>query len=92
MTRSLLILPERFGVFPLMIGEGATVDHRFKPDEWENLTPAQRARRCRLMAEDARALASGASSDLRLHYIKIAGQWLQLAIEIENVAIETRPH
>ena len=67
------------------------MEHRFM-DEWKNLTPAQKARSCRRMAEEPRALATGASSDLRLHYIKIAEQWLQLAIEIESVAAQTRSH
>jgi hypothetical protein len=60
-------------------------------EEWNNLTPAKRARRCRLMAQEARSLATRASPDLRLHYIQIAEEWLQLAIEIEFVALERRP-
>jgi hypothetical protein len=32
------------------------------------------------------------SSDLRLHDIKIAEQWLQFAIKIESVAAQTRSH
>jgi hypothetical protein len=71
--------------------DGGLVEDRLK-EEWNSLTPAKRARRCRLMAQEARALATGASPDLRLHYIQIAEEWLQLAIEIEFVAIETRPH
>ena len=42
------------------------MEYQFKSDEWKNLSPAQKARRCHLMAEEAEALAEGASPDLRV--------------------------
>jgi hypothetical protein len=60
------------------------MEFRFKSEEWEDLTPAQRARRCHLMAEEAEALAAGASPDLRLSYLRIAEEWMKLADDIER--------
>jgi hypothetical protein len=68
------------------------VEYRFKAEEWKNLTPQQRARRCRLMAEEAQALAKGASPKLRLSYAKIAEDWLKLADDIERAGIQPRPN
>ena len=65
------------------------MDYRFKADEWRDLTPAQRARRCRLMAEEAQDLAKGAPPTVAEAYLRIAGEWLALAMEIEQ-AIEPR--
>jgi hypothetical protein len=60
------------------------MDYRFKADEWKELTPAQRARRCRLMAEEAQELAKGAPPNIAESYLRIAGEWLTLAMEIEQ--------
>ena len=60
------------------------MDYRFKADEWRDLTPAQRARRCRLMAEEAQDLAKGAPPTVAEAYLRIAGEWLALAMEIEQ--------
>jgi hypothetical protein len=60
------------------------MEYRFKAEEWKSLTPQQRASRCRLMAEEARALAEGAASDVKPFYLKIADDWMQLADEIER--------
>src|SRR5688572_19525254 len=60
------------------------MEHRFKSDEWKTLTPEQRVRRCHLMAEQAQALATGASADLRLSYTCIAEEWMKLAGDIEG--------
>ena len=60
------------------------MEYRFKAEEWNGLTPQQRASRCRLMAGEARALADGAAADLKLSYLKIADDWMQLADEIER--------
>jgi hypothetical protein len=65
------------------------MDYRLKVDEWQNLTPAERVRRCRLMAEEVQALATAASSDMRHHYMKVAEQLLQLAIAIAREAART---
>jgi hypothetical protein len=62
------------------------MEYRFKSDEWKDLTSEQRVRRCTLMAEEAQALASGASDDLRLSYLRIAEEWMKLAADIERAA------
>jgi hypothetical protein len=60
------------------------MEHRFKSDEWKDLAPEQRIRRCSLMAEQAQALAAGASEDLKSSYMHIADEWLRLAGDIER--------
>ena len=60
------------------------MEYRFKAEEWKSLTPQQRASRCRLMAEEARTLAEGAAPDVKLFYLKIADDWIQLADEVER--------
>ena len=62
------------------------MDYRFRSDEWRDLTPEQRARRCRFMAREAQALAKGASPNLAVAYKKIAEDWVSLADEIERTA------
>jgi hypothetical protein len=62
------------------------MDYRFKADEWQSLTPGQRAQRCRLMAEEAQELAKGAPPSVAEAYLRIAGEWLTLAREIEQAA------
>src|SRR4030095_304615 len=42
---------------------GGDVDYRFKADQWVRLTPEQRAARCRLLAGEAKKLATNASPD-----------------------------
>lgn len=60
------------------------MEYRFKSDEWKNLAPEQRVRRCHLMAEEAQTLAAGASADLGLSYMRIAEEWMKLADDIER--------
>ena len=60
------------------------MEHRFKSDEWKNLTSEQRVRRCALMAEEVQALAAGAPEDLSLSYRRIAEEWTKLAGDIER--------
>ena len=60
------------------------MDYRFKADEWQSLTPGQRAHQCRLMAEEAQELAKGAPPNVAEAYLRIAGEWLTLAKEIEQ--------
>jgi hypothetical protein len=62
------------------------MDYRFKADEWKDLTPGERARRCRFMAREAQALANAASPDLARAYKKIVDDWQKLADEIERAA------
>jgi hypothetical protein len=60
------------------------VDYRFKSDEWERLTPAERIYRCRVMAEEARQLSNNASPDFKQVYLDLADQWSKLASKMEN--------
>jgi hypothetical protein len=58
------------------------MDRRFAADEWEGLTIAERIRRCTILAEEAQKLAETASASMRVHYLKFAEQWLELAHEM----------
>jgi hypothetical protein len=60
------------------------MEYRFKAEVWANLTPAERVRRCRLMATEAQALAENASPNLTTRYLQIADGWLSLANDIEQ--------
>ena len=60
------------------------MEYRFSAEEWKGLTQQQRASRCRLMAGEARALASEAAPDAELSYLKIADDWMRLADAIER--------
>ena len=63
------------------------MEYRFKAEEWKDLTPAQRAHRCRLMAEEAQAMAKGAHSEVAASYLRIANDWLKLADDIERAGV-----
>ena len=58
------------------------MDYQFKVDEWKPLTRDEKARRCRLMAKEARDLAPGADPGPAGAYL-IAEDWLKVAGEIE---------
>ena len=62
------------------------MEYRFKTEEWKDLSPSQRSRRCQLMAEEALALAEGASPGMKLSYTRIAEEWIRLADDIEQTA------
>ena len=64
------------------------MEYRFRADEWQSLSADNRARRCRLLAEEARVLASGAPQHLAPSYLRIAEDWTALAIEIEEASTE----
>jgi hypothetical protein len=59
------------------------MEYRFKAEEWAQLSPTERARRCKLMAEEARLLADNAPLPMKEGYLMLAKNWLQLASEIE---------
>jgi hypothetical protein len=59
------------------------MDSRFRADEWQLLTRAERIRRCQFMAQEAQELASQASDRLKPAYLELAVHWLTLAQEIE---------
>jgi hypothetical protein len=62
------------------------MEYRFRAEEWQSLSAENRAKRCRLLAEEARVLASGAPQHLAPSYLRIADDWTALAIEIEQAA------
>jgi hypothetical protein len=64
------------------------MEYQFKSEEWVTLTPTEEAKRCRLMAAEAQALADAGPSDVAGAYLRIAEDWLMLAIEIEAAALE----
>ena len=64
---------------------------RYPTDEWQDLTPAQRARLCHLKAEEAHHLAEGASPDQEFAYMRIAEDWLRLAGDIEGTELNRTP-
>ena len=57
----------------------------FTADEWENLAPSQRAKRCRALAEECEAHADSAPPDLKPGYLDLSRQWSLLADEIERI-------
>ena len=57
----------------------------FTAQEWESLTPAQRAKRCRALAHECQLLADSAAPDLKGGYHDLSRQWAMLADEIERV-------
>jgi len=60
------------------------LDYRFEADEWEQLTPAERIRRCRMLAEQALILGRSSTRRLKLLYADISAQWSIIADEIER--------
>jgi hypothetical protein len=62
------------------------MDYRFNAEEWTALSATDRARRCRLMADEANKMAHAAKGLMRDSYISIAGDWEKLAVEIERTA------
>ena len=59
------------------------MDHRFKAEDWNALTPAERVDRCRLWAADAQEMVKKAPPELKQPYQNIADQWATVAREIE---------
>lgn len=62
------------------------MEYRFKADEWNALTPAERVRRCLLWAVEAQEIADNSPPKLAATYQDIADQWAKLAEEIEELA------
>lgn len=56
---------------------------RFIAEDWQKLTPEERALRCRVMAKEAMTLAI-TSPKLATFYIDIAEDWLELAAEFDQ--------
>jgi len=60
------------------------MEYRFQSDEWRGLRRREQARRCRLLAEEAEDLASGAPPVFAERYRRIAAGWRQLAEDIDR--------
>ena len=58
------------------------MDHRFDAAEWEGMDASQRVARCSTLAKEASKLAEKASPELARHFMTLAEQWLELAVEI----------
>lgn len=58
---------------------------RFDAEEWARMTPAQRARRCAILAEQAQKLADAADGKFKPRYLELAAQWLALGREVAAV-------
>ena len=62
------------------------MDYRFNAQEWTTLSATDRARRCRLMAQEANKMAHDAKGAMKDHYVSIARDWEKLAVEIDRTA------
>jgi hypothetical protein len=60
------------------------VDRRLEPEEWVELSAAERAQRCRAMASEAQRMSKSAEGELRNVYFALSLHWLALANEIES--------
>ena len=65
------------------------MDYSFTVDEWDRLTPEERAKRCRLLASEAGALAKHALPNMKAGYLEMADYWLRLAKEIEHEILQS---
>lgn len=57
-------------------------------DEYGELPPLARAKRCRALAEHARRAAGKVNGSIRESYLMLADQWERLAVEAEKRAAE----
>jgi len=65
------------------------VETIFSAEEWKSLSRDQRVARCVGYASEATGLADLATHpDLKERYLAIAGQWLNLADEVQRSAGE----
>ena len=56
----------------------------FKAGDFSQLTPSQRVKWCRQMAQEAERFAEDANPSVRAAYVDLAKQWIALADEIER--------
>ena len=63
------------------------MEPNFKAEEFLSLTPQERVKWCRRMAQEAETLASTANSELRAAYADLAKQWALLAEEIARAQV-----
>ena len=60
------------------------MEFRFNAEEWETLSPAERIRRCRILAHEAETLADHSAEHMKAIYLELAMQWKNLAEEMER--------
>ena len=56
---------------------------RFSAEEWQHLPSEKRVQQCRTMAAEAHKLSTNGEAKLRQAFEQLAGQWNQLADEME---------
>ena len=56
----------------------------FDAEEWQRLEPAERVRRCKLMAAHHKQLSIDAASDLKVIHLELTQCWLDIAREIDR--------
>ena len=66
---------------------GGILDQRLEPEEWAELSTAERTRRCRAMASEAQRLSRGAEGEARNVYFALSVHWMALANEIERSGV-----
>jgi hypothetical protein len=63
---------------------GVVLAQELEPEEWAELSTAERVRRCRAMASEAQRLSKGAEGEVRNVYFALSVHWMALANEIEQ--------
>lgn len=63
---------------------GAFLVQGLEPEEWAELSTAERVRRCRTMASEAQRLSNSAEGEVRNVYFALSVHWMALANEIEQ--------
>ena len=61
---------------------------QYKALDWKQLTPFERAHRCRMLASEAEAFSGTPNNALKEQYRELALEWRKLASEIEAFADE----
>ena len=62
----------------------AKLQLEFNAEEWKRMTPSDRVRRCRSLADEARLLSADAALNAKqVVYLELSQQWSALADEIE---------
>ena len=63
------------------------MEQRIKTPKWKDLSPRKKAKRCRLYAQKARALAQASDSETEHALMRIAQSWLRLAEDLERASL-----
>lgn len=65
------------------------VELEFNVEEWHQLEPSERVRRCRAFAAHARELSAEAAPELKNGYLDLSRHWLTLAEEMDRYSSES---